>query len=225
MIDFLFRLLTSRVVTADFPSPFVPIFCILLHHFSHCNVLSHRIHKPPLRSSPFPLSWQFHPQHQTMIDFLFRLLTSRVVTADFLCSSFLSVPSSASDYERLLISASHIKGRHSGFSLFPFPVSSIKGRHSGFSLFLFPVSSILSIRLWSTSYFGLSRKRSSQRIFFVPLSCQFHPQHPSPNIPIIVHPYMSKPHHDCFPCFLSKPSFPHCSSKCTHSWSYPFCHS
>ena len=31
----------SRLATADFLSPFGPIFCILLHHFSHYHVLSH----------------------------------------------------------------------------------------------------------------------------------------------------------------------------------------
>ena len=46
--------------TADFLSPFC---CILFRHFNHCHVLSHRIHKLPLRPSPFPLSCQFHPQH------------------------------------------------------------------------------------------------------------------------------------------------------------------
>ena len=30
----------SRFATADFSSPFDPIFCILLHHFNHCHVLS-----------------------------------------------------------------------------------------------------------------------------------------------------------------------------------------
>ena len=34
----------SGVAPADFPSQFVPIFCILLRHFNHCHVLSHRIH-------------------------------------------------------------------------------------------------------------------------------------------------------------------------------------
>ena len=33
----------SVVTIADFPSPFVPIFCILLRHFNHCYVLSHHI--------------------------------------------------------------------------------------------------------------------------------------------------------------------------------------
>ena len=47
----------------DFPSPVVPIFCILLRHFNLSHVLFHHIHKPPLWPSPFPLSWQLHPQH------------------------------------------------------------------------------------------------------------------------------------------------------------------
>ena len=55
--------LPSGVATADFPPPAVSIFCILLRHFNHCLVLSHRIHKPPFIPSPFPLSWQLHPQH------------------------------------------------------------------------------------------------------------------------------------------------------------------
>ena len=37
------------VATADFPSPFGSNFGIPLRHFSHCHVLSHRIHKPPFR--------------------------------------------------------------------------------------------------------------------------------------------------------------------------------
>ena len=36
-----FLLLPSGVTTADFPSPFGPILCILLGHFNHCHVLSH----------------------------------------------------------------------------------------------------------------------------------------------------------------------------------------
>ena len=32
-----------------------PIFCIPLHHFNHCNVLSHRIRKHPPRPYPLPL--------------------------------------------------------------------------------------------------------------------------------------------------------------------------
>ena len=30
----------QRISTADFPSPSGPTFCILLHHFNHCHVLS-----------------------------------------------------------------------------------------------------------------------------------------------------------------------------------------
>ena len=60
---FFFRLLPSTVATADFPSQFGPNFCILLRHFNHCHVLSHRIHKRPFYPSPLPLSWEFHPQH------------------------------------------------------------------------------------------------------------------------------------------------------------------
>ena len=59
----LFRLFPSGVATVDLPSPFGPMFCILLRHFSHYHVLSHLIHKPPFRPSLFPLSWQLHPQH------------------------------------------------------------------------------------------------------------------------------------------------------------------
>ena len=57
----------SRVASADFPSPFVRNFCILLRHVSHCHVLSHRIRKSNLRHSPSPLSWQFHPLHPSPI--------------------------------------------------------------------------------------------------------------------------------------------------------------
>ena len=56
---FFFRLLPSRVATADFPCPFGPIFCILLRHFNHCHVLFHGFRKPSFRPSPFPLSWHF----------------------------------------------------------------------------------------------------------------------------------------------------------------------
>ena len=42
-IFFLFRLLPLSVATAVFPSSFGPIFCLLLRHFNHCHVLSHRI--------------------------------------------------------------------------------------------------------------------------------------------------------------------------------------
>ena len=62
-IYFFFRILRSRVTSADFPCPFDPIFCILLRHFSRSHVLFHHIHKPPFWPSLFPLSWQFHPQH------------------------------------------------------------------------------------------------------------------------------------------------------------------
>ena len=64
VLNFFFRLLPSGVTTADFTSPVVPNFCILLRHFNLSHVLSHRIHKPPSRPSPFPLFWQFHPQHR-----------------------------------------------------------------------------------------------------------------------------------------------------------------
>ena len=43
-----------------------PIFCILLRHFRPCHVLSHLIHKPPFRPSPFSLSRQCHPQHPSL---------------------------------------------------------------------------------------------------------------------------------------------------------------
>ena len=42
---FFFRLLPSGVATAEFPSPFGPIFCILVRQFQH--VLSHRINILP----------------------------------------------------------------------------------------------------------------------------------------------------------------------------------
>ena len=60
---FFFRLFPSVVATADFPSPVVPIFSILFRHFNLSHVLFHHIHKPPFWPSPFPLSWQLHPQH------------------------------------------------------------------------------------------------------------------------------------------------------------------
>ena len=42
---------------------YLSIFCILLRHFNLSHVLFHHIHKPPFWPSPFPLSWQLHPQH------------------------------------------------------------------------------------------------------------------------------------------------------------------
>ena len=60
---FFFRLFPSGVATADFLSPVSPINCILLRHFNLSHVLFHHIHKPPFWPSPFPLSWQLHPQH------------------------------------------------------------------------------------------------------------------------------------------------------------------
>ena len=68
--NFFFRLIPSGLTTADFPSPFwsyhlhpppslqPPPSSYLCRH-----VLSNRIHEPPSRPSPFPLSWLFHPQH------------------------------------------------------------------------------------------------------------------------------------------------------------------
>ena len=48
-------LLPSWVATEDyFQSPCGPIFCILLRHFNHCHVLSHRIHIHPFRRLLFP---------------------------------------------------------------------------------------------------------------------------------------------------------------------------
>ena len=60
---FFFRLFPSGVTTADFPSPVVSINCIFLRLFNLSHVLFHHIHKPPFWPSPFPLSWQLHPQH------------------------------------------------------------------------------------------------------------------------------------------------------------------
>ena len=45
-----------------------------------------------------------------------------------------------------------------------------------------------------------------------PLSWQLHPQHHSPNIPIIFPPCMSIPPQSCLSCFLSKPSHQCCPS-------------
>ena len=56
----------SKVATANYPSPFGPIFCILLRHFNHRLALSHRIHKPPFTYSRFHLSWQFRLQHLSL---------------------------------------------------------------------------------------------------------------------------------------------------------------
>ena len=66
-IPFFFLLLPSGVATADFQSPFAPIFCILFHHFNHCHVLSRLIDTPPFRPSPFPPTWQFYPQYPSPI--------------------------------------------------------------------------------------------------------------------------------------------------------------
>ena len=55
-ISIFFRLLLLGVATKEFPSPFCSIICIVLYHFNHCHVLSHRIRKPPFRPSLFPLS-------------------------------------------------------------------------------------------------------------------------------------------------------------------------
>ena len=60
---FFFRLFPLGVATAESPSPFCSLLRVFFRHFHCCHVLSHRIHKPPFRSSPFPLSWQLHPQH------------------------------------------------------------------------------------------------------------------------------------------------------------------
>ena len=65
VVNLFFFFLSSGVATSDFPSPFGPIFCILLRHFNQSHVLSHCIHKPPFWPSPFPLSWQLHPQHRS----------------------------------------------------------------------------------------------------------------------------------------------------------------
>ena len=51
MINILLLLLSASPVRGRhnrFPTPFVPIFCILLRHFNHYHVLSHRIQIPPL---------------------------------------------------------------------------------------------------------------------------------------------------------------------------------
>ena len=58
-----FGFFPSGVATADFQFPVAPIVCILLLHFNLSHVLFHHIHKPPFWPSPFPLSWQLHPQH------------------------------------------------------------------------------------------------------------------------------------------------------------------
>ena len=55
-------LLPLAVATAGSPSPFCSLLRVFLRHFHRCRVLSHRIHKPPFRPSPFPLSWQLHRQ-------------------------------------------------------------------------------------------------------------------------------------------------------------------
>ena len=50
---FVFRLFPSVVVTADFPSPVVPILSILFRHFNISHVLFHHIHTPPFHVSSF----------------------------------------------------------------------------------------------------------------------------------------------------------------------------
>ena len=71
---FVFRLLSSGLATADFPSSFGPIFCILLRHFNHCHAVSHRIHKLPFKPSPFHLSSFLHtkPPQPCLSCFLFK---------------------------------------------------------------------------------------------------------------------------------------------------------
>ena len=64
LVKFFFRLLLSGVAIADFPSPFVPIFCIIpVRHFNQCHVLAHCIDIPHFRLFPVPLSWRFHTLH------------------------------------------------------------------------------------------------------------------------------------------------------------------
>ena len=58
-----FRLFSSVVATEDFTSQVVPNVCILPRLFNLSHVLFHHIHEPPVWPSPFPLSWQLHPQH------------------------------------------------------------------------------------------------------------------------------------------------------------------
>ena len=60
---FFFRLFPIRGRHSGFSYPVAHIFCILLRHFNLSHVLFHHIHKPPFWPSPFPLSWQLHPQH------------------------------------------------------------------------------------------------------------------------------------------------------------------
>ena len=62
---FFFRLFPSGVATADFPSPVISSFCIILRHFNLSHILFHHIHKPPVWPSSFPLSWQLNPQHHS----------------------------------------------------------------------------------------------------------------------------------------------------------------
>ena len=77
---------------SGFSNFFVSIISILLRHFNLSHVLSHRIHKPLFRTSPFPLSWQLHPQHPSLnIPIVFPPYMSKPPQSCFSC--FLSKPS------------------------------------------------------------------------------------------------------------------------------------
>ena len=90
---FLFRLFPSGVATADFPSPVVPIFCILLRHFNLGHVLFRHIHKPPFWPFSFPLSWQLHPQHPSPNTSIIFPPYMTILPPQSCLSCFLSKPS------------------------------------------------------------------------------------------------------------------------------------
>ena len=60
---FIFRLIPSVVTTADFPSPFYSIICILLHNFSHCHVLSLLPHP----AAPSSKSFSQYTHHRSSV--------------------------------------------------------------------------------------------------------------------------------------------------------------
>ena len=96
----------------------------------------------------------------------------------------------------LLLSAFPIRGRHRGFSV------------SSCSNLLYPPPSLQHQPCRLSQYTNKPPFWPSR----FPLSRQIHPQHPSPNIPIIFSLYMSIPPQYRLPCFLSKPSHRCCPS-------------
>ena len=88
-----------------------------------------------------------------------------------------------------LLSALPIRCRHSGFSISSgsyilYPPPSLQPQPC-------PLHHIHKPPFWPSPF---------------PISWQLHPQHPSPNIPIILPPYTSIPPQSCLSCFLSTQS-------------------